>query len=68
MRERSALHDLEVTLGEQIADQKRVIEDILRTNSFAQDQNAETSLKIKKLQDLYEEAKIQRQEMADQLE
>lgn len=63
MRERGTLHDLELVLQDQVNEQKRIIEDVIRTNAFASDTGAETSLKIKKLQDLYEEARIQRQEL-----
>jgi len=63
VRERGTLHDLELVLQDQVNEQKRIIEDVIRTNAFASDTGAETSLKIKKLQDLYEEARIQRQEL-----
>lgn len=58
MRERGILHDLEIDLQGWVQDQKRIIEDILRTNTYASDSSADTSLKVKKLQDLYEEARI----------
>jgi hypothetical protein len=58
VRERGDLHDLELSVQEHIKEQRRIIDDILRTNTFASDSSADTSLKVKKLQDLYEEARI----------
>lgn len=52
----------------QIAEQTRIKEDIMRTNAFAIDQNAETNLKIKRLQELYEEANQQRADVTEKLD
>ena len=49
MRERSELHELEVALSKLQQEQRAVIEDILRANALASDNNAETTLKIRKL-------------------
>ena len=68
VRERNKLHELETKQNEQEREQKRIIEDITRANAFDSDTSAETSLKMKRLQDQLEEANIQRQEMQEKLE
>ena len=68
VRERQRLHELDSAVAGQTASQERIIEDILRTNAFAQDQQAETHLQVKKLQELYEEATCQRKDLQEQLE
>ena len=58
VRERSRLHELETTLEANIAEQKQIIGDILRSNSFATDQTTEMAEKIQKANEMYEEANL----------
>jgi len=59
------LHDLEVALEKNQAEKRGMIEDIMRANTFAIDQNSEMVEQIKKAQDMYEEANLQRKEMQE---
>ena len=68
MREKELLEELEKTLEGHKKEQERAINDILRTASFETDDNSKTHLKMTQLQEAYEEAQQQRQEMKDQLE
>ena len=65
VRERSRMHELETTVEANITEQRRIIEDILRSNSFATDQNTEMVEKIQKANEMYEEADLQRKEMQE---
>ena len=58
VRERSRLHELETTLEANIAEQKQIVGDILRSNSFATDQTTEMVEKIQKANEMYEEANL----------
>ena len=59
------MHDLEVALEKNQAEKRGMIEDIMRANTFAIDQNSEMVEQIKKAQDMYEEANLQRKEMQE---
>jgi len=44
------------------------VEDILRSNAYAVDSDTDTALKLKKVQEMYEEVIIQKQELIEKLE
>ena len=52
------MHDLEIALDASQTEQKRIVEDVLRTNAFASDSNAEMALRINKSNEMYEEANL----------
>ena len=68
IRERTHLIELESAVGQQQAAQERIIEDILRSNAYAVDSDTETTLRLKKLQTMYEEVIVQKQELIEKLE
>ena len=68
IKERTYLLELESMVGQQQAEQQRIIEDILRSNAYTVDCDTDTALRLKKVQSMYEEVILQKQELIEKLE